>query len=280
MKRGAESLSDVDNMDVDKAPPPAWMEAFRSMMNESLDSRINPMIQSVTQLQRESADTRKAVAVLEQRMTALERADDRASVCSTSASLPAREDSWTATKVELRGFCKYEERNERGLSPSDTQALVNELRSSLPVEMREHVKEPEMHSAKATNILIPVTAQFIPVIVKLWKDHIAVKYASDDKLTGLFARAEPHPTRKAANRLMGRLLRFVEFQVKGKNFVTEGFFAPDFAVYTGPKNSKAELIATFDETSQKDIRWSPAAPRIFGLATEEDVVYAFRKHRG
>eukprot|EP00929_Paragymnodinium_shiwhaense_P060301 TRINITY_DN30132_c0_g1_i1.p1 TRINITY_DN30132_c0_g1~~TRINITY_DN30132_c0_g1_i1.p1 ORF type:complete len:280 (+),score=41.64 TRINITY_DN30132_c0_g1_i1:316-1155(+) len=278
-----KGAADGNTMDIEAGPPQAWMDAFRTMMQDSLDSKMTPITHAVTQLQRESVETRNAVASLEQRMSTIEkeRSEDKVSLCSTSLSTATR-DSWTPSKIELRGFCKYEERNERGLTYIEVCSYVNNLRAALPNELQAHVQEPVTHAGKTTSILFAVVPQYIPMIVGLWKTHIATELAGDEKIAGMFVRAELHPTRKAANRLMGRLLRFVEYCVKNKGNKTEGFFAPDFAVYTGSAepNARAVQVVTFEEENQKNIHWSPTAPQILGMSSIEDVMYAFREHKG
>jgi hypothetical protein len=128
------------------------------VMDERLGKRLDDMNENLTK-RCDSMEARIAkVEGLEPRVQELERKiAETAASCSTSS---LTSEDFVPKYVEIKGYCSWEERREKGLTRDKAGRLVAELRGHLPEELRGHFGEMQLRNMFNHKIQVSCTPKF------------------------------------------------------------------------------------------------------------------------
>eukprot|EP00929_Paragymnodinium_shiwhaense_P014114 TRINITY_DN12199_c0_g3_i1.p1 TRINITY_DN12199_c0_g3~~TRINITY_DN12199_c0_g3_i1.p1 ORF type:complete len:280 (-),score=30.56 TRINITY_DN12199_c0_g3_i1:260-1099(-) len=271
-KRPAENAG--SEVHLPDEPPIAWMTAFRNMFSEEL----KPVTQRVEAIENVTNTMQVNMSNLADRVTRLEQAHASSTTGSTTNTSSVASRNELATRIELKGWCSWNDRASKGLDRVTAIQLVNRLRAALPVECQNAVSDPVLFGSRSASILVPVTSDYIREAVGYWKELMASD-TYQNEYPGCFARLEVSAERKAANSLLARALRFTEHHLKAPAHDVRPFWAPDYTIYSTNMTSKQSYEICHLDSSLKKLIWTKDALTVFKTPTLTDLELAFRKHK-
>ena len=212
--------------------PQQWLASIGQQFNSSLA----PALERIGKIESNVQVLRDDVNNLSQRVDNIERGKNSA----------AGSESFRPSYVEIKGFCKFKDRETEGVPRAQGITLVQRLKDSLPEDSRSHLGDPIMRATnRNSSIKIPIADHnCIDMLKQVWKEEFT-KDENKWMLAGdanqqrtLYVTAEPDPPTKKRNHSMGRVTSWAESKlVDGleMEFTVRAFWSPDSAIFLEPE---------------------------------------------
>eukprot|EP00929_Paragymnodinium_shiwhaense_P079011 TRINITY_DN41036_c0_g1_i1.p1 TRINITY_DN41036_c0_g1~~TRINITY_DN41036_c0_g1_i1.p1 ORF type:complete len:276 (-),score=67.21 TRINITY_DN41036_c0_g1_i1:81-908(-) len=194
---------------VPDAPPPSWIDQITGAVERTIDSRMTMVIQRLSSLEDGQANIRKDVGDLQQRMSKIE--------CNASSAAGSTRDSdnrasasWTPNRLEVKGWCTWNNRATHGFNRAKIMEVHQLLMSALDAEHRSKVGDPMIYNKINTSYFMPVQEDFLFEVLSTLKDFISSGKLTTESCEGVFIRAEISEGRKKKNAMLAKLLAFAQ----------------------------------------------------------------------
>ena len=178
---------------------PGWWKiaenSITTRMRDEFEKLVGPVQDTVNvikgdmkEVKHEVSEIKEAQTTMDQRVAALEKQQQRASwtddddFSTTAPSATATQPTFEPKYIDIRGWCKYEDRATEGVARAEAIEMVGELKLMLDESIREHVREVRPQSLRSLSIHVFCTKNFIREIKNSWMDQLTVN--------------GPHPTRR------------------------------------------------------------------------------------
>eukprot|EP00929_Paragymnodinium_shiwhaense_P064392 TRINITY_DN32242_c0_g1_i1.p2 TRINITY_DN32242_c0_g1~~TRINITY_DN32242_c0_g1_i1.p2 ORF type:complete len:150 (+),score=10.10 TRINITY_DN32242_c0_g1_i1:319-768(+) len=133
------------------APPEAWLNAFKSIVETGIDSRIRPLVTRFDNIENRQTSMEQHMKTFNDRLLAVETkkvGDTNSSSASTTA------ETYKASRLEIKGFGKHTERLAHGVTRAKAMELWEVLRKRCPEEIHSKISQPTLTGARATSFLV------------------------------------------------------------------------------------------------------------------------------
>ena len=144
--------------------PEWWEGASKQLVKEqetSLEKHLAPLKKDVNQLKGDVKVLQSGQHDLASRVSALE------------AGGPTVSQEWAPAFVEIFGFCKFDEKDEKGITRPESQALVQTLKALLDPSLQPHVRDFQLRASKNHIVKVPITPIFLNEIKNTWGDYLS-----------------------------------------------------------------------------------------------------------
>ena len=241
-----------------KAEAPAWAQAMEKNIIGNMTKELAPVKAAVEECKVRLGKTESTIETHDQRITQLEQA-----ISGSPAGA-----SWTPKHVKIKGFCDFKDEKVKGVTRAQASELMQKIVSWLPSDLKPHVKDFQLRSARNYSITGPITPQYLQEISNTWKDNFKLP---ENRLTDgrdLFVTVQRKPEVEKQYGVMGKLIDFAEDNCEGTSTV-KPFWSPDFEVYVEPAAVDEGLpppaIRIAKVGLQGVVSWDPAGLKLLSL---------------
>jgi hypothetical protein len=150
----------------------AWLTKIEAL----LDKKMKPVENAAAELKilnesfqefRKEVDAR--FDVLERRVAECEKL--RSGLGGSSSTRAGSEGQFEPTYVELKGFCDYQDRFEKGITRGEAEALVERLKRSVPEALRADIGPLRLRGLRNYSIRVPCSNNCLEVGGVFWGSH-------------------------------------------------------------------------------------------------------------
>eukprot|EP00929_Paragymnodinium_shiwhaense_P073230 TRINITY_DN37266_c0_g1_i1.p2 TRINITY_DN37266_c0_g1~~TRINITY_DN37266_c0_g1_i1.p2 ORF type:complete len:277 (+),score=42.20 TRINITY_DN37266_c0_g1_i1:118-948(+) len=268
MEGSNSSPSKVQKIAMPEQPPAQWLSAIQSTVSSTIVAELQPLKTQINDLSLSQAKADKRLVSLEERMTKMEA---RPNVTASNASTIADADS--KSRIEVKGWCKHDQRSTHGYTRLQAVHLLDRLRAGVPTELHSRITGPLLSGSRNTSMLVEVDGDISSEVLGCFKDTLEA-YNTENDLE-LWTRIELPKWRRDANGIVGRCMRFVESKLGSNIKSVDPFWYPDFAVGVTSPDGKSQIIMRLDESYKTPV-WQPEAPQLLGLSNKGDLADAFK----
>ena len=169
--------------------------------------------------------------------------------------------------LEIKGFCEWGKRLEKGATREDAAELMNLLMPTLPTSLHGYIKPFQLRGIRNYSIQAPIDSTVIREVKGIWTDAFkqGIVHGPDD--AELYATLQKSPEQKVRYSAMGKLYEFAKSaHVKAEGGL-KAFWAPGFCVYRVPAQGQAVLVANLNPDNS--VAWSAECQTFLGCSAEE-----------
>ena len=195
-------------------------------------------------------------------------------------SKPGQGSQWAPTYVEVKGFCKFDERKDLGIDRPGAAALYQVLKNLLPADLQAKVGEFQLTAARNHSIRIPVQSDVILEISNTWNDHLKTPsntwMNSQNAPQSLFAVRQRPPEVQKRFEVFGRLLNFVESEHAGDiSYDIRAFWTPSFQIFAEPSPSGTAAVEIVSVGENSVVTWHAPGLQYVKKRSEAEARTAF-----
>ena len=167
--------------------------------------------------------------------------------------------------VEIKGFCSWKERLDKGATRADASELMKLLMPLLPQELQPHVRPFELRGLRNYSIKIPVNSDVIREVKGIWSENLKAQRVTGPGKCELYVTLQKSPAHRAKYGVMGKLYEFVQHTKPDLKF--KAFWAPDFCIYAEPTDGLPILVASV--SSESTVTWEKGCQDMLGVSPKE-----------
>jgi hypothetical protein len=194
---------------------PSWAVAMQS----TLVGTQNEIKVEVKALAHEIKGCSARIEILETKQVAMERRLlklENASPTSTYApSTVGSSENFQPTYIEIKGWCKFHQTRELGVTRPKATELMKSLMLILPEELKGHVGDFTLRAAKNYSIKVPIQPNFLREISNTWRDQLQTNEAKQSIGASLFITFERPDDVKLQYSMTGKVETFVADNMDG-----------------------------------------------------------------
>ena len=178
--------------------------------------------------------------------------------------------------VEIKGFCSWKERLDKGATRADANELMKLLMPLLPHDLQPRVRPFELRGLRNYSIKIPVSSVVIREVKGIWSENLKAQRVTGPGQCELYVTLQKSPAQRAKYAEMGKLYEFLQSICKEKVSL-KAFWAPEFSIYAEPKDAPPILVASL--ASDNSIVWGSCCQDTLGMSPGEanDALAVFRR---
>eukprot|EP00929_Paragymnodinium_shiwhaense_P064623 TRINITY_DN32400_c2_g1_i1.p1 TRINITY_DN32400_c2_g1~~TRINITY_DN32400_c2_g1_i1.p1 ORF type:complete len:318 (-),score=20.10 TRINITY_DN32400_c2_g1_i1:60-1013(-) len=265
-----EPACKASRMALPDKPPQSWLDAFQAVVTPGVDNAMLPVFKRIDGMEATLSKTVQNVEELNQRMLKFERSGPSSSASTISVSSSAS----VSSRIEIRGWCTYEDRLTAGYTRAQACTLLSKLCSCLPEELKDSVDtQPILFANRNSNMLVNIkNPNILHEVMGIFRENMP----QDDPERTIFVRQELPKWRKDANSLIARLSKYCGKVVATRGVTSIQWF-PDYAITMVCNTSKqGHVLVRLDEDNRTKIIWEDKMLELTTLPTKLDIGMAFR----
>eukprot|EP00929_Paragymnodinium_shiwhaense_P042795 TRINITY_DN22090_c0_g3_i1.p1 TRINITY_DN22090_c0_g3~~TRINITY_DN22090_c0_g3_i1.p1 ORF type:complete len:302 (-),score=57.32 TRINITY_DN22090_c0_g3_i1:271-1176(-) len=256
-------------------PPEAWLTAINASFAQQFDIKLKPLTETIGVVRQEQSTMKATLDDAIKRITVLETRDETGSMTSTATS--ARTYSTKrSNRIEIKGWCDYNTRSEKGITRQQVMTLYNKLVASLDSALQDKVKEPIIYGSKNSNFYVVVDESVYGEILGCWREML-----KDNMDSSTLASLHGQSPRSY------KILRTAPWEdacafwrpctsPTASSTLSGALTCASYAVRQGTAPIR---LAEVSNTNPKEIVWQPEAHTVLGLPSNKEVAYAYHKKR-
>jgi hypothetical protein len=193
----------------------------------SIKTSIDVLREKVNAAEHRLGNVEKSVDDLTLRVNRIE-----AGTASTASSI-----SCGPSYVEIRGFCKFEERDEKCIDDAKANKAINSMKEGIDEEVKDRIRHYELVADPSHYLRMHVDPDNFDVTycaMKVWLRKNKALF-TDDVAAKVWLKSEPPKLEKEQEKVFSKLRSFVEQKIKPKLTPAETelrfFWKPDWSAY-------------------------------------------------
>jgi hypothetical protein len=230
----------------------AFAKALTPYLKTAIKEEVGDKLDSIGKRLDKVESRVDKIEALEPRVQELERRIAEAPHVLRGAS--ASSGDFVPTFEEIKGFCSWEERQEKGLTRAMATRLVELMRSKLPNELKDHFKEVQLRGIMNYKVQVKCAPEFTREIRGCLADILK---ANDDlKVNGVqpYVIAERPLQERLRLQKFGRLVEVVKGMAKDLVGTTIQMDARSCSIYVQVEGAdRPHLVAEILQAGQPNI---------------------------